>query len=81
MRTAGQMTDPLDIFALIQVRLKRILDLAELALPAEKFERFRTLVLDEFGHKGLRGELAARDQGKEWQGKGRNQIGKEGGVP
>jgi hypothetical protein len=47
------------IVALLQTRVKRVLDFAELAVPADKFERFRTLVLDEFGHKGFQSDLAA----------------------
>jgi hypothetical protein len=65
----------------VEAHVKRVLDLAELAIPTEKFERFRTLVLDEFGHKGLRGELAAlsRGHGMERQGMGRMDTGKKGG--
>jgi hypothetical protein len=71
------------ICELVDAHVKRILDLAELAIPSDKFERFRTLVLDEFGHKGLRGELAALggDLGMDRQGMGRKDFGKEGGVP
>ena len=69
------------VCARVEAHVKRVLDLAELAIPTEKFERFRTLVLDEFGHKGLRGELAAlsRGHGMERQGMGRTESGKEGG--
>lgn len=72
---------PSAVSDLVEVHVKRVLDLAELAIPTDKFERFRTLVLDEFGHKGLRGELAAlsRGQGMERQGMGRIDTGKEGG--
>jgi len=48
-----------DIVDLVQARVKRVLDLAELAIPADKFERFRTLVFNEFGHEGFRRDLAA----------------------
>jgi hypothetical protein len=73
--------NPAAIFALVDAHVKRVLDFAELAIATDKFERFRTLVLDEFGHKGLRGELAAlsRGQGMERQGMGRTESGKEGG--
>ncbi len=65
----------------VEAHVKRVLDLAELAIPADKFDCFRTLVLDEFGYKGLRGELAALSQGHgmERQGMGRSDTGKEGG--
>lgn len=68
---------------LVDARVKRLLDLAELAVPTDKFERFRTLVLDEFGHKGLRGALTALldEHGKDRHGLGRSDAGKEGGVP
>lgn len=75
--------DPRAIIALVQARVKRVLDFAELAVPAEKFERFRTLVLDEFGHKGFQSDLTAQlapgeiDTGR--QGMGRSDTGKEGG--
>ncbi len=72
------------LWRLIEPRVKRILDFAELAVPSDKFERFRTLVLDEFGHKGLRRDLSALSgvgQGMDGCGSGRNDAGKEGGVP
>jgi len=53
------MADARDIVDLVQARVKRVLDLAELAIPADKFERFRTLVFNEFGHEGFRRDLAA----------------------
>lgn len=73
--------NPSAVCELVERRVKRVLDIAEMAVPAEKFERFRTLVLDEFGHKGLRGELAAlsRGHGMDRQGMGRMDAGKEGG--
>lgn len=73
--------NPSAIFTLVDAHVKRVLDFAELAIATDKFERFRTLVLDEFGHKGLRGELAAltRGQGIDRQGMGRIDTGKEGG--
>ena len=79
------MADDRDIVNLVQARVKRILDFAELAVPADKFERFRTLVFNEFGHEGFRKDLAALlDQGgqsgTEGNGKGRNDSGKKGGA-
>ena len=80
------MIDARDIVSLVQLRVKRILDLAELAVPADKFERFRTLVFNEFGHEGFRRDLTVLlDQGgqsgMEGNGKGRNDSGRKGGVP
>ena len=79
------MADARDIVNLVQTRVKRILDLAELAVPADKFERFRTLVFNEFGHQGFRKDLAALlDHGgqndTEGNGTGRNDSGKKGGA-
>tara|TARA_R110002110_G_scaffold258135_1_gene474042 strand:- start:1842 stop:2033 length:192 start_codon:yes stop_codon:yes gene_type:complete len=52
------MVSETDLQALIDRRVKRVLDYGELAVPNEKFERFRTLVLDEFGHSGIRKDFA-----------------------
>jgi len=41
----------------VQVRVKKILDLAELSLPQDKFLLFRKMTLNEFGKSGLEGEL------------------------
>ena len=66
--------------------MKRVLDYAELAVPADKFERFRTLVFNEFGYEGFRKDLAALlghggQSGREGNGKGRNESGRKGGAP
>ena len=45
------------IMQLVNARVKKILDLAELSLPKEKFPLFRKLTLDEFGKSGLGKEL------------------------
>jgi hypothetical protein len=75
--------DPREVTALVQARVKRVLDLAELAVPADKFERFRTLVLDEFGHKGFQGDLIGKvaegANGADRHGMGRNDTGRKGG--
>ena len=80
------MIDPRDIVNLVQSRVKRILDFAELAVPADKFERFRTLVFNEFGHEGFRKDLAALldhggQSGMERHGTGRKESGRKGGAP
>lgn len=45
------------ITQLVNVRVKKILDLAELSLPKDKFPLFRKLTLDEFGKSGFGQEL------------------------
>ena len=79
------MVDARDIVNLVQFRVKRVLDFAELAIPTDKFERFRTLVLDEFGHQGFRTDLAALldhggQSGTEGNGTGRIDSGRKGGA-
>lgn len=67
---------------LLQARTKRILDYAELAVPSDKFERFRTLILNEMGQSGLQRDLAELiGGGMDRQGKGRTQSGEKGSVP
>lgn len=43
---------------LLNQRKNRVLLLAQAALPEHQFKAFKTLFLDEFGQKGLEGELA-----------------------
>jgi hypothetical protein len=45
------------IKAIINPRLNRTLWFAQLAMPDEKFQVFRKLLLDEFGKRGLEGDL------------------------
>jgi hypothetical protein len=45
------------ILRLINTRVARLLDVAELALPSDRFLKFRKLTLDEFGRSGLEREL------------------------
>lgn len=45
------------IIQLVNARVKKILDFAELSLPQDKFLIFRKLTLDEFGRSGLVKEL------------------------
>lgn len=45
------------ILQLVNARVKKVLDLAELSLPQDKFPIFRKLTLDEFGKSGLGKEL------------------------
>ena len=45
------------ITQLVNVRVKKVLDLAELSLPKDKFILFRKLTLNEFGKSGFGQEL------------------------
>ncbi|MBP6224809.1 MAG: hypothetical protein KA439_07090 [Rhizobacter sp.] len=55
------------IFALLNQRKKRILQVAEAALPEGQFRAFRSLVLDELGREGFERDVerlvAERKQG------------------
>lgn len=46
------------ILEVVNARKNRALLLAQAALPEHQFKAFRTLLLDEFGQKGLESELA-----------------------
>jgi hypothetical protein len=61
------------ILDVVNARKNRTLLLAQAALPEHQFKAFRTLLLDEFGQKGLESELARiyaedRQQGKDGNG-------------
>lgn len=45
------------ISELLDARLRRVLDAAALVLPREQFLRYRKIVLDEFGRRGLMKDL------------------------
>lgn len=45
------------VVTMINSRLTKILNFAELAMPRDKFVVFRKLTLDEFGKSGLIKEL------------------------
>lgn len=53
----GRMVTKESLLPIIHVRVKKILDLAELCLPEDKFILFRKLTLNEFGKSGLEKEL------------------------
>lgn len=53
------------IVQLVNARVKKILDFAELSLPQDKFLIFRKLTLDEFGRSGLVKELERVMRNKE----------------
>lgn len=46
-----------EIMSLVNKRKQRSLDLAQLAMQPAQYEIYRKLFLDEFGDKGLEGEL------------------------
>jgi len=43
------------IMKIVNFRVKKVLDLAELSLPQDKFPKFRKLILDEFGQTDWQG--------------------------
>lgn len=43
-----------DIMQLVNCHMGKVLRAAELALPQEKFQQFRSIVLNEFGRNGFR---------------------------
>jgi len=45
------------VMQLVNWRIKKILDVAALSLPEDKFQIFRKITLDEFGKRGLVKEL------------------------
>lgn len=45
------------LLAAINVRKRRILEVAESSLPESQFRAFRRIFLYEFGEQGLEGEL------------------------
>lgn len=46
------------LLEMLNRRKSRLLLLAQSALPEHQFKAFKALLLDEFGQKGLEGELA-----------------------
>lgn len=79
------MVKPRDIETLVRRRIGFILDVAEAALPADRFPAFRRIVLKEFGDDGFAADL---DQlfkedaaGSERNGTGGNHACRKGGAP
>lgn len=60
------------LLGLLDQRKNRVLLLAQAALPEHQFKAFKTLFLDEFGRKGLEGELARIDTESHRHGTDRN---------
>ncbi len=62
------------VLDMVNGRKNRVLLLAQASLPEHQFKAFRTLLLDEFGQKGLESELARvfaedRQHGKDRHGR------------
>lgn len=62
------------ILDMVNTHKNKALLLAQAALPEHQFRAFRTLLLDEFGQKGLESELARvfaedRQQGRDRDGR------------
>ena len=53
---------------LVSVRLKRVLDAAELVLSTPQFLQFRKIVLNEFGRSGLLGDLERESRNQDRHG-------------
>lgn len=53
------MITPAALSAALAERKRRILDVAQVALPPGQFDAFRRIVLDELGESGLLGDLRA----------------------
>lgn len=62
---------------------RRILDAAQMAMSDSQFARFRRLVLDELGQRGVEGKLVRELEQHHWHGSdmGGNTSRKKGGVP
>lgn len=61
-------------------RKNRLLLTAQVGLPANQYDAYRKILLDELGRNGFEKELEEALQHTEWQGTGRNtHAGK--GVP
>lgn len=52
------MVSEQEINKLVERRVRQVLNYAQLVTPDDKYDLLRKLVLDEFGHSGLRGDLA-----------------------
>jgi hypothetical protein len=73
------MIDLDTILNLVKSRMKRVLEFGEMALPPEKFQRFRKLVLDEFGRSGLETELERVFHEQHEAGHGQANTARKGG--
>ena len=79
------MVRPRDIDVLVKRRIGLILDVAEAALPADRFPAFRRIVLKEFGDDGFAADLLRLFEeaatGTERNGTGGNHACGKGGAP
>lgn len=70
------------ILQILNTHKTNALLIAESSLPSAQFVAFRKLFLNEFGEKGLEGELKKlfkQDSGERY-GRGGNRLGKKGGY-
>ncbi|MEQ9490194.1 MAG: hypothetical protein RIM72_14505 [Alphaproteobacteria bacterium] len=68
---------------LVNARVRRILLVGETALPKSQFLAYRKLVLDEFGEQSFHKELRVlldTQNGREWNGTGRDYSDRKGGL-
>jgi hypothetical protein len=74
-----------NIMELVQRRIGRVLDVAEVGIGADRFPAFRKVVLKEFGKDGLSADierlLRETADGSGRNGTGRNEEGEKGGAP
>lgn len=79
------MVKPRDIADLASKRVGLILDVAEAAIPADRFPAFRRLILKQFGAEGFAADLERLflddAAGTDRNGSGRNNACKKGGAP
>ncbi len=64
-----------EVLKLVHGHVTHVLLVAQASLPSSQFQAFRTVVLNEFGRKGLEGELEQLERESEVEernGSGRN---------
>ena len=78
------MVSQSELIACLNEHVGRLLDVAEVALPPDRFVAFRRIVLREFGERGFAGDLrdmcAMFAAGRDGQGRGRTEPGGKGGA-
>lgn len=56
------MVDPKELAPLVNRHVGKVLTVAQMTLPPDKFDGLRKIILDEFGRNGLLGEVARLDR-------------------
>lgn len=74
-----------EISTRLDAHMRGILEIVELAAPSDKYSLARKLIMNHFGHSGLRSELAelldhGDQSGMDRQGQG-PVTGRKGGAP